>query len=111
MKRLQFRHHNEIFNTREKALQYFADIVNTEKKASDEFGESLYAEPMVAKYLDENNNEQIILAIGVDGGHKPYHIIDSKYIKELIIEEELRAENIEKLLEQSIKDEKSKYLF
>lgn len=84
MKRLQFRHHDNIFESRAEALNYFADIVDTEKIASQEFGESLFSEPMTVKYKDEDGNVQIILAVGVDSGHTPYHIIDSKQIAELI---------------------------
>lgn len=84
MKRLQFRHHDNIFESRAEALNYFADIVDTEKIASQEFGESLFSEPMTVKYKDEDGNVQIIFAIGVDSGHTPYHIIDSKQIAELI---------------------------
>lgn len=84
MKRLQFRHHDNIFENRAEALNYFADIVDTQKIASQEFGESLFSEPMTVKYKDEDGNVQIIFAIGVDSGHTPYHIIDSKQIAELI---------------------------
>lgn len=84
MKRLQFRHHDNIFENRAEALNYFADIVDTSKIASQEFGESLFSEPMTVKYKDEDGNVQIIFAIGVDSGHTPYHIIDSKQIAELI---------------------------
>ena len=83
-RRLQFRHHSEIFPSRVDAMQYFADIVDVEKKLSDEFGKTLYAEPMVAKYIDEDGKIQAIFAIGIDSGNTPYHTIDSKEIYELI---------------------------
>ena len=82
-KRLQFRHHNEVFSSRKDVMQYFADIVDVEKKSSDEFGKTLYAEPMVAKYIDEDGTHAIF-AIGINSGNTPYHIIDSKEIYDLI---------------------------
>ena len=82
MKRLQFRHNNEVFQNRADVLKYFADIVDSTNTASTIFQSSLYAEPLVAKYFDEDGNQQIILAIGVDSGLTPYHIIDSKEIAE-----------------------------
>lgn len=90
MKRLQFRHNNTIWENRGAALKYFEDItmLNSDSiesmERSKNFGESLYGEPMVAKYLDEEGNEQIILAIGVNSGKTSYHLIDSKQISELI---------------------------
>lgn len=85
MKRLQFRHHEGVFESRSLALAFFEDIVNTEKIASQDFGTSLYAEPMVAKYLDENRKEQVIFAIGVDSGNTAYHLIDSAKLTEDIV--------------------------
>ena len=58
MKRLQFRHNNTVWENRSAALKYFEDIVSTNtdsiiaKERSDAFGDSVYAEPMIAKYLD-----------------------------------------------------------
>ena len=97
MKRLQLRHHDVTLPNREEALNFFNDIVDSTKIASTKFGESLYAEPMVVKYLDSNNNTQVILAIGVDSPNVKYHIIDSQEIYELI-----------KQNEQSIKDERER---
>ena len=94
MKRLRFRHHDTVFPNRGKALEFFNDIVDSTKIVSTEFGESLYAEPMVVKYHDSNNNQHVILAIGVDSPNVKYHIIDSQELYELI-----------KQNEQSIKDE------
>ena len=85
MKRLQFRHNNEVFKSRELVVKYFADMVDSTNTASTVFKSSLYAEPLVAKYLDEDGNTQVIFAIGVDSGLTPYHIIDSKEISELIL--------------------------
>ena len=112
MKRLQFRHNNEVFQNRTDVLKYFADIVDVTNTASTIFKSSLYAEPLVAKYLDEDGNQQIILAIGVDSGLTPYHIIDSKEIaerldanKEAIEAEVERAKDTEKSLSGSIETE------
>lgn len=80
MKRLQFRHHEDIFASRAEAMQYFADIADASKIASTEFGDSLYSEPMVAKYSDESGKSQVILAIGADSGKTMYHIIDTAKI-------------------------------
>lgn len=112
MKRLQFRHNNEVFQNRTDVLKYFADIVDSTNTASTIFQSSLYAEPLVAKYLDENGNQQIILAIGIDSGLTPYHIIDSKEIaerldanKEAIEAEVERAKDAEMALSGSIETE------
>ena len=112
MKRLQFRHNNEVFQNRADALKYFANIVDSTNTASTIFQSSLYAEPLVAKYLDEDGNQQIILAIGVDNDLTPYHIIDSKEIAERLdankeaIESEIeRAKDAETALSGSIETE------
>lgn len=112
MKRLQFRHNNEVFQNRTDVLKYFANIVDSTNTASTIFQSSLYAEPLVAKYLDEDGNQQIILAIGVDNGLTPYHIIDSKEIAERLdankeaIESEIeRAKDAEMALSGSIETE------
>lgn len=112
MKRLQFRHNNTIWESRANAKTYLDDIVNSGKIVSEEFGGSLYAEPLVTRYLDEDDNLQVIFAIGVDSGYTKYHIIDSKEIAELIdsnkkaIEAEVkRAKDAEKSLSGSIETE------
>ena len=94
MKRLRFRHDDRVFPNRGEALGFLNDIVDSTKIVSTKFGESLYAEPMVVKYRDSNNNQHVILAIGVDSPNVKYHIIDSQELYELI-----------KQNEQSIKDE------
>lgn len=77
MKRLQIRHHEDIFDSRASAMQYFADIVDPDKVLSTQFGSTLYSEPVVAKYLDESGRTQVVLAIGTEDGQSPFHIIDS----------------------------------
>lgn len=82
MKRLQFRHHDEVFESRQKALEYFANIVNPGRVEHDAFGPSLYGEPIVAKYSGASGT-QLMFAIGVvDSGDTLYHIIDSADIYE-----------------------------
>ena len=83
-RRLQFRHSVNTFENRAAALDHFSDIVNTEMTASTVFGDSMYAEPLVAKYKDAGGREQVILAIGTDSGHSAYHLIDTANIYELI---------------------------
>ena len=68
--RLQFRHHDAIFDTREEAIAYMLhDIKNSEvglanTDRSQTF--SLYAEPTVLRYknADDETNPHIILAVG-----------------------------------------------
>ena len=117
MKRLQFRHNNTIFENREVALKYFSDIVDTNNVASLEFKSSLYAEPMVARYFDEDGNTQVIFAIGVNSGSTPYHIIDIKEVSELIAKNEAlinveitRATTSEENLQNNIDEEKKRAL-
>lgn len=68
--RLQFRHHDAIFDTRKEAIEYMLhDIRNSEvglanTDRSQTF--SLYAEPTVLRYknVDDETNPHIILAVG-----------------------------------------------
>ena len=68
--RLQFRHHDAIFNTREDAINYITnDIRYSENGLSkDDIKQhfSLYGEPTVLRYknADDESNPHIILAIG-----------------------------------------------
>ena len=68
--RLQFRHHDAIFNTREDAINYIKyDIRFSENGfSSDDIKQhfSLYGEPTVLRYknADDESNPHIILAIG-----------------------------------------------
>lgn len=117
MKRLQFRHNNTVFENREVALKYFNDIVDSTNVASIDFESSLYAEPLVAKYRDEDGNIQVIFAIGVDSGLTPYHIIDIKEVSELIAKNEVlindeitRATTSEENLQNNIDEEKERAL-
>ena len=105
LNRLQFRHRNEIFENRAQAAAYFEKISNDQLIDRDNFGESLYAEPLVAKYFDEEGKQQIIFAIGVDSGYTKYHIIDSKEIAESIEAEIVRAMAAELSLSGSVDTE------
>lgn len=104
-KRLQFRHHIELFENRTEAIQYLTNIVDTSHTASTVFGTTLYAEPMVAKYKNEQGDIQVILAIGSDNGHAPYHIIDTHEISKLIMKEADRADKAEGHLSSIIDEE------
>ena len=112
MKRLQFRHHTDLFQNRSEALEFFKNITDSSHVASTLFGTSLYAEPMIAKYQDENGVTQVLVAIGVDSGNTPYHIIDSALLAELIennrkdiLSEQARAIAAEASLSGSIETE------
>jgi hypothetical protein len=104
-KRLQFRHHIELFENRTEAIQYLTNIVDTSHTASTVFGTTLYAEPMVAKYKNEQGDIQVLLAIGSDNGHAPYHIIDTHEIAKLIMDEADRADKAEAHLSATIDEE------
>ena len=68
--RLQFRHHDTIFNTREEAIYYITNDIRFSENglANDDVKQrfSLYAEPTVLRYknADDESNPHIILAIG-----------------------------------------------
>lgn len=102
MKRLQLRHHDELFTSRELALKFFSDILNPENVKNDKFGTSLYAEPMVVKYTDSDGKTQILFAIGTDTPNAPYHIIDSAELSERIDNEIARAIAAEAILQNNI---------
>ena len=81
MKRLQLKRYiNEetpIFESREKALEYFSLMVS-ETDNRHMVGGGLYGEPVVAKYYDIDGVVQLILGIGVENGYGVgYHIIDT----------------------------------
>ncbi len=76
--RLQFRHLDTPFETREAALNYIEALVDQSKTISGKFGEPLLGEPIVVKYID-NDVQQLILAIGAKEDGK-YHVIDTAKI-------------------------------
>ena len=65
--RLQFRHYEGVFESREKAYKYLTDIVNSAYSEENRLDESLMAEPIVVVYRDANDNKQAIVCIGVEG--------------------------------------------
>lgn len=84
--RLQFRHHDAIFDTREQAIEYIKNdiknseigLANTDK--SQTF--SLYAEPTVLRYknVDDETNPHIILAVGaVSNQREGAQYVDNKF--------------------------------
>ena len=89
MSRLQFRHYEGVYDTREDALVYISKLTNHELATN--LGESLIGEPFTVAYLDENGGKQVLLCIGKEGNVgdgilEPYHIIDSAKLAEDIEE-------------------------
>ena len=78
--RLQFRHHPEVFSSRDEALSYLSGLVDN-SLGNAPIGESKMGEPLVVLYRngDDDNVAHLILAIGkVDGGTGvEYQYIDS----------------------------------
>ena len=102
MKRLQLRHDNNLHPTRKEALDFLETILDPNHVNNSKFGTSLYAEPMVARYRDENEKIQILFAIGTDTPNAPYHIIDSAELSERIDNEIARAIAAEAILQNNI---------
>lgn len=89
MKRLQLRHHNQIFESRDAAVEFFriltkpnADSIS-ETQMAENFGTALYAEPIVLEYTDGEGKTQVILAIG-NSAEDGYHFIDTGLLSEEI---------------------------
>ena len=117
--RLQFRHHNEIFEDRCKAIEYIYDKIkeNGEGLASEQnspYGYSLFAEPTILRYKNEDDEvhdckgdetctfkkgPHLMLVIGSETNDTIYHdrnrfcVIDIDKTEEEIknLEEELAA--------------------
>lgn len=104
--RLQFRHHLEIFTSRDEALSYLAGLVDN-SLGNAPIGESKMGEPLVVAYKngDEDKVSHLILAIGKSEGGTgvEYHYIDSDNMESAIqsAEEmlEKHEESINKLRE------------
>lgn len=81
MTRLQFRHHIEVFNSREEAISFLDRLVNNETGAAP-IGESKMGEPILVTYLDEESKKHAILAIGKNEGGTgvPYQYIDADFM-------------------------------
>ena len=118
--RLQFRHYDGVFDSRELAYKYLTDIVDPTKGEAYRLDESRIGEPILVKYRDEDGNIQAIVSIGMEGNEgdgilQPYHIVDTAKLEEEIVAlsgasgeiMELLQEEIEraKAAEQAIKDE------
>lgn len=72
--RLQFVHHDNVFETRDAAIEYVSNI-----DKGDKYGRpALFAEPMVLKYGDAEN-PNIILAIGSVGDGETKSITNKTY--------------------------------
>ena len=83
--RLQVRHYDGIFSTREKAYAYLRQIVDPSKE--QRLDESLVGEPILVRYYDDENNVQAIISFGLsgetgDGVLMNYHIVDSAKLQE-----------------------------
>lgn len=78
--RLQFRHHPEVFSSRDEALSYLSGLVDN-SLGNAPIGESKMGEPIVVLYRngDDDNVAHLILAIGkMEGGTGvEYQYIDS----------------------------------
>lgn len=78
--RLQFRHHPEVFTSRDEALSYLSGLVDN-SLGNAPIGESKMGEPIVVLYRngDDDNVAHLILAIGkMEGGTGvEYQYIDS----------------------------------
>ena len=108
--RLQFRHHDAIFDTREQAIEYIkTDIRNSEiglanTDKSQTF--SLYAEPTVLRYknADDETNPHIILAVGaVSNQHEGAQYVDNKFCFIDIDNTEKEIATLDEKIQQAIK--------
>lgn len=96
MTRLQFRHHIEVFNSREEAISFLDGLVNNET-GSAPIGESKMGEPILVTYLDEESKKHAILAIGKNEGGTgvPYQYIDADFMLSKIEANEKSIEGIQ----------------
>ena len=106
--RLQFNRHYAEFQSREDALTALR------ARITDPDFIPLIGEPIVFRYKDENDNLQVILAIGKKAGHnldeRDYHVIDTadldeKIAAEVAAREELDAETIKKVIFDGVESE------
>lgn len=87
--RLQFRHFDGLFDSREQAYQYLTNIVDPTRGEDYRLNETLVGEPILVKYKDGNGNIQALVAVGTDGepgqgAFAPYHIVDTAKLEEEI---------------------------
>lgn len=103
--RLQFRHHSPIFETRDAAIEYIQRGISEGLAEEDKFlGFSLYGEPTVVRYKNEENEADpyVILAIGSDTNETTQY----SYNKYCVIDPHKTETEIEELgdeLEAAIK--------
>ena len=110
--RLQFRHFDEIFDSRELAYKYLSDIVDPTKGEAYRLDETRIGEPIVVRYKDENGNTQVLLNIGSNGNKgegvlSPFHIIDTAKLEEDIAKVSGETGEIIQLLEEEIERAKA----
>ena len=71
--RLQFRHHPDIFNTREEAIEYIQSRIRFADKGlafeDPKYGYSLLAEPTILLYKNENEDSERCEDLGSKGPH------------------------------------------
>ena len=105
MSRLQFRHSENVFNSREEALSYINSLIYGKVGKQPLLDKSLIGEPFTVVYLDENSKKQTILCIGNKGEKsenvlEPYHIIDSAKLSEDIEDMSGSTEELRHLIEE-----------
>ena len=96
MSRLQFRHHIEVFKSREEAISFLDGLVNNET-GNAPIRESKMGEPLLVTYLDENSKKHAILAIGKNEGGTgvPYQYIDADFMLSKIEANEKSIEEVQ----------------
>ena len=113
--RLQFRHHNEIFETREDAIEYIYDKIKEEGEGiasgqNSVYSYSLFAEPTILRYkndeeetgCDFKKGPHIMLVIGSETNDTIYHDRNRFCIIDIDKTEE-EIKNLEEEIEKIIK--------
>ena len=85
--RLQFRHYDGIFDSREQAYEYLTNIVDSTRGEDYRLDETLVGEPILVKYKDSQGNVKALVAVGTvgepgSGEFAPYHIVDTAKLEE-----------------------------
>ena len=114
--RLQFRHHNEIFDTREEAIEYIYDKIKEEgeglaKDQNSPYSYSLFAEPTILRYKNEEEETgceykkgpHIMLVIGSETNDEALSIEKNKYCIIDIDKTEEEIKNLEEELAKAVK--------
>lgn len=113
--RLQFRHHNEIFETREDAIEYIYDKIKEEGEGiasgqNSVYSYSLFAEPTILRYKNDEEETgcehkkgpHIMLVIGSETNDTIYHDRNKFCIIDIDKTEE-EIKNLEEEIEKIIK--------